>query len=123
MRVMFGRALAVIAALAIAAPAQASRIESRMPPDVAATLQRHHQPLRRCVDRGLRDTAVSRGKLVVKFRVERRGRVRGVEFVRGPRTLRNARVERCVRTVLRSIRFPRQASATWFTSPLVFTAT
>ena len=116
------RAIALVAALALVAPSSASaaRVETRMPSDVHETLQRHDRQLRRCFDRGLRNTMVTRGKLVVKFRVSAAGRVRKVAFDRRRSTVRHARVERCVSSVFRSIRFPRQGETTWFTSPLVF---
>lgn len=113
--------VAVGGVLAAGAPVRAETA-AIMPDHVHRTIQRHDTAIRRCYDRGVRESGQLGGKLVVRFRVDRSGRTRTVAIVAGESTLHHRAVERCVKRVFRSMKFRRAARATWYRSPIVFGA-
>lgn len=58
------------------------------------------------------------GTLIVKFRINKRGKTRGVKVRRG--TIKHRRLQRCVRRVFRKARFGRSKKTTKVSYPLRF---
>lgn len=121
MRLPLGLLLATACLLAADAPARAETA-AYMPDHVRQTIQRHDTAIRRCYDRGVRESGRLGGKLVVRFRVGANGQARPVTIVASKSTLRHRSVERCVQRVFRSMRFRRSTRSTWYSSPILFGA-
>lgn len=114
------RAIPTIAVvLALLAPARAEASQ-HLSEEIAATVSRHADKIRRCYRQGLRSDPALRGKLVVRFRIGPSGRASPIAVDGGRSTMRHARVERCVKRVFRAIRFRRLDDPEWFHSPLIF---
>jgi hypothetical protein len=116
-----GLVVAIACVLDASAPARAEST-ANMPDHVLQTINRHGSAIRRCYDRGVRTSGRLGGKLVVRFRVDKRGQAQPVTIVAAKSTLRHGAVERCVKRVFRSMRFRRGTRAIWYSSPIVFGA-
>jgi len=115
-------AVVIVCVLASSPPARAEIHAATMPDHVLQTINRHGAAIRRCYDRGLRQSTSLGGKLVVRFRVGTSGQARPVTIVAGKSTLRHSAVERCIKRVFRAMRFRRAPRPTWYSSPIIFGA-
>lgn len=86
---------------------------------VQATIQKLMPKIRKCYEkRVLKKGKKLAGTLLVKFRINNRGKTRRVKVRRG--TLKHRRLQKCVRRVFRKARFRRSKKTTKVSYPLSF---
>lgn len=101
---------------------QTPEIDGELDPDsIRRVLKRKSGAIKACYERALKRNRNLKGKIIISFEIDRRGRVRNISF---GGSLKSQDIERCIATRARRWRFPRPEGGSVFVDyPVVVTPT